>query len=515
MSDSRVKKSLLNAKVNLIFYVLTLFLSFFSRKIFLDCLGTDFVGLSGTLQNLLGFLNLAELGVGTAIAYALYGPLYDDNKQKIREIISIFAYLYRWIGSIILCLGMLLACFLPIIFSSTKFGIGVVYAVYISFLASSLIGYFINYKQTLLIADQRNYVVAACYQGISIIKVLLQLACAWYTRNYYLWAGIELLFGVVYSILLNRKIHQVYPWCVSLEKSGKQLLKKYPQIVSHAKQAFIHKIGAVIQWQSAPILVYAFVSLSTVALYSNYTIVLDKLISLIKCVLDSTNAGVGNLIAEGNREKILSVFKELMSFRLFICGVLSFSLLMLMAPFISLWLGEEYVLSDIVLVVIAFNAVSSIMRGCLDQFLYGGGLFHDIWAPVFEGLVNIISAICLGAAYGLPGVLAGASVTHLFITFMWKPYFLFKNKFLGYPFSFYNIILISTLASFVSAYFINILLEMLGVNMFPSNFLMWFILALVVVLLFSSFSFMLHWLLFAEVRSFVKRFSCHLLRKAH
>lgn len=61
-TDSRVKKSLLNARVNLIFYFLVLILSFFSRKIFLDTLGAEFIGFTSTLQNLLGFLNLAELG---------------------------------------------------------------------------------------------------------------------------------------------------------------------------------------------------------------------------------------------------------------------------------------------------------------------------------------------------------------------------------------------------------------------------------------------------------------------
>ena len=66
--ESRVKKSLLNARVNLIFYFLTLILSFFSRKIFLDTLGADFVGLTGTLQNLLGFLNLAELKKSTRLS---------------------------------------------------------------------------------------------------------------------------------------------------------------------------------------------------------------------------------------------------------------------------------------------------------------------------------------------------------------------------------------------------------------------------------------------------------------
>ena len=61
MASERVHKSILNAEVNLIFYFLALFLSFFSRKIFLECLGAEFIGLTGTLGNILGYLNLAEL----------------------------------------------------------------------------------------------------------------------------------------------------------------------------------------------------------------------------------------------------------------------------------------------------------------------------------------------------------------------------------------------------------------------------------------------------------------------
>ena len=115
-TESRVKKTLLNARVNLVFYFLTLALSFFSRKIFLDCLGADFVGLTGTLQNLLGFLNLAELGIGSAIGYVLYKPLFERNQEKINEIISVMGYLYRCIGIMILSAGCVLACFLPLIF---------------------------------------------------------------------------------------------------------------------------------------------------------------------------------------------------------------------------------------------------------------------------------------------------------------------------------------------------------------------------------------------------------------
>ena len=132
--ESRVRKSLLNARVNLIFYFLTLALSFFSRKIFLDTLGADFVGLTGTLQNLLGFLNLAELGIGSAIGYVLYKPLFDHDETKINEIISVFGYLYRWIGKIILIAGCILAFFLPLIFPNTEFDLGLIFFAYFSLL---------------------------------------------------------------------------------------------------------------------------------------------------------------------------------------------------------------------------------------------------------------------------------------------------------------------------------------------------------------------------------------------
>lgn len=107
MSESRLHKSYLNARVNVFFYLVTLFISFFSRKIFLEKLGADFVGLTSTMQNLLGFLNLAELGIGASIGYVLYKPIFDGNRDRIKEIVSVLAYLYRNVGLLILGAGLL------------------------------------------------------------------------------------------------------------------------------------------------------------------------------------------------------------------------------------------------------------------------------------------------------------------------------------------------------------------------------------------------------------------------
>lgn len=420
---------MLNARVNLIFYFLTLALSFFSRKIFLDTLGADFVGLTGTLQNLLGFLNLAELGIGSAIGYVLYKPLFDHDESKINEIISVFGYLYRWIGFIILGAGLILACFLPLIFPDTKFEMGIIFFAYFSFLTSSLIGYFANYKQTLLGADQRNYVVTAYFQTATIIKTLIQMASAYYMGSYYLWVVIELVFGIIYSFILNWKINQVYPWLRSEVRLGKQLFKKYPEVMKYTKQLFVHKIGGFAQFQLTPILTYTFISLQLVAYYGNYTIITDKLNLFVLNFLNSTGAGVGNLIAEGNQNKIQRVYWELIAIRFLIGGIIVFAVSQLLPAFISLWLGPEYILSNTVLYLLLIIFLINIVRGVTEQFLFGFGLFYDVWAPFVEAVIFVIVAIICGHFWGLKGILLGNISSLMIIILLWKPYFLFTKGF--------------------------------------------------------------------------------------
>lgn len=427
--ESRLKKSLLNARVNLIFYFLSLALSFFSRKIFLDTLGADFMGLIGTLNNLLGFLNLAELGISTAIGYVLYKPLFERNELKINEIISVFGFIYHRIGFIILSAGCVLACFLPFIFPNNVFNIGVIYFAFFSYLTTSLIGYFVNYKQTLLGADQKNYVVTAYFQSAVLIKTLLQMGLVYYTGNYYLWIGMELLLGITYSVILNWKVNQVYPWLKSEVKKGKLLLKQYPDVIRYTKQLFVHKLGSFVQFQTTPFLVYAFVSLKTVAFYGNYTLIIDKISIFISNLLGSTNAGVGSLIAEGNSKRIQQVFWELMGIRFLIAGTISFTLLKLTSAFIALWLGSEYVMPQHILYLIIINSFISYTRGATDQFIYGYGLFQDTWAPIAEVIINLSVAILGGYFWGLPGILMG-NITSLFIIIIiWKPYFLYSQGF--------------------------------------------------------------------------------------
>lgn len=503
--ESRVKKSLLNARVNLIFYFLTLVLSFFSRKIFLDALGADFVGLTGTLQNLLGFLNLAELGIGSAIGYVLYKPLFEHDEGKINEIISVFGYLYRWIGFIILGAGLVLACFLPLIFPNTQFEMGIIFFAYFAFLASSLIGYFANYKQTLLGADQKNYVVTAYFQTTTIIKTLIQMASAYYTGSYYLWVAIELTFGIIYSFILNWRINQVYPWLRSEVRLGKQLFKKYPEVMKYTKQLFVQKISSTVQYQVTPFLIYAFVNLRIVAFYGNYTMITEKLAQLVNTFFESTGASVGNLIAEGNTAKIKRLFWELLSIRYLIGSIISFMIFIMIEPFIILWLGNEYVLSKDILILICVNIFIGYTRGGVMQFLYGYGLFYDIWAPVVEVILNLGISILGGYFYGLKGVLLGSIFSQLIVVGLWKPYFLFSKGFQENVWHYWQKISVY-IFSVIIPWFILLIFVNPHIGLNPSSsFILWITYGIIEFSVFFISCFLLMFFLTRGFKDFVNR----------
>lgn len=425
--SGRVSKSIKNAEVNLIFYFLALLLAFFSRKIFLDCLGAEFIGLNGTLSNILGYLNLAELGIGGSIGYLLYKPLQQKNKIEISEILSVFGYLYNWIGGIILVTGILISLFFPFIFGNTPLGLGIVYFSFYSILGSSLIGYFINYRQILLSADQKNYLVAIYTQSANLIKTLVQIYLAYSYKNLYLWVAIEFLFGIIGCIILNWKINKEYPWLRTNKSNGRSLIKKYPSIIIYTRQIFIHKIKDFLIYRSDELFIFLFVSLKMVAFYGNYTIVITKIGQLFSSILGSMEASIGNLVAEGNKQNTLKVFWEITTIRHFVAGFLCFSIYHYLEPFICLWLGAEYILSREILILLVLSIYIGTSRGSVDMFNATHGLFADTWTAWLELIMTIVITLIGGYLWGIAGILLNKVITTTLIGLFWKPYYLFHS----------------------------------------------------------------------------------------
>lgn len=428
-AESRTSKSIRNVKVALLFYILNLVLQFFSRKIFLDYLGSEVLGLNTTAYNLLSFLNLAELGIGSAVAYNLYKPLFDKDHNAINAIVSIQGWLYRRIAYIVIAGSCILMCFFPMIFAKANVPLWYAYGSFIVLLISALLSYFVNYRQIVLSADQKEYKITFSVQGAKVIKIFLQiLAIRFLDHGYVWWMALEVVMAVVTSYMLDRAIKTEYPWLKPAVSEGKKLQKQYPGIITKTKQVFFHKIAYFVLTQTSPLIIYSYASLTLVAIYGNYMLIIFGITLLTNSLLNGVSAGVGNLVAENNRQKIKSLFWELTILRMWIASIFCFSTYMLGDSFITLWVGEEYVLANNELLLLIAITFINLTR-TNDIFLNAYGLFQDIWAPLVEAILNIGLSILLGYYWGLTGILLGVLISLLVIVSGWKAYFLFSQGF--------------------------------------------------------------------------------------
>lgn len=425
----RVHRSIMNIKVGMLFYVLSLFLAFFSRRIFLDCLGAEFIGLTGMLMNIMSFLSVAELGIGASIVYFLYKPLQENNREKINEVMSMLAFLYRCIGVIIGSIGIVVSLFFPWWFDNLTTGLPLVYFAFYSFLGSSVAGYIFNYKQLLVSANQKQYLVNSYFQTIGIVQSIAQILLAYYYRNLWLWVVVGLVFTIIGIIIFNHRIQQLYPWLNIDLRKGRENLKKYPEVLKKTRQIFVQRIKDFILYQSDEIMVGMFVSVVKVAFYGNYMIIINKLNFLVNILSEGLSAGVGNLIAEGNENKIMEIFWELTAARFFILGVIIFSLLMFFQPFIGCWVGQQYQLSNIIVYLLIFNLFIRYQTAAVYIYIGSAGLFGDVWAAWIELAVNLSVTLLLAPTYGIAGILLGKIISFGVISSFWKPYYLFSRTF--------------------------------------------------------------------------------------
>lgn len=427
--SERVHRSIMNIKVGMVFYTFTLILAFFSRKIFLDCLGAEFIGLTGMLMNIMSYLSVAELGIGTSIVYFLYKPLQEDDHKKINEVMSMLAFLYRCIGCVILAIGIIVSLFFPWWFDNLSTGLPLVYFAFYSFLLSSAAGYIFNYKQLLVSANQKQYLVSSYFQSISILQSVTQILLAWYYRNLWLWVVVGLVFTIIGIIVFNIRIRQIYPWLNINLAEGRRNLKKYPEVLKKSRQVFMQKFKDLMLFRSDEILVGAFVSVTHVALYGNYTVVTSKLNFLVNILGEGLNAGVGNLIAEGNEHNIMKVFWEMTAARYLILGIVIFPLLMFLQAFVGCWFGTQYQLDELIVNLLILNIFLLLHNGTVLIFIGANGMYSDIWAVWTEFFLNITITLILAPYYGIVGILLGKIVSIAFSGVIWKPYFLFTSGF--------------------------------------------------------------------------------------
>ena len=109
----RTRNSFMNFLANEGSHFLNIILSFICRTVFIYTLSQEYLGVNGLFGNILTVLNLAELGVGSAIIFHIYKPVADEDEVAQRELMNLYKLLYRIIAFTIAVAGLCLVPFLP------------------------------------------------------------------------------------------------------------------------------------------------------------------------------------------------------------------------------------------------------------------------------------------------------------------------------------------------------------------------------------------------------------------
>ena len=426
MANSRSKNAFLNVYIGYFSQIITLILTFVSRKIFLHYLSIDYLGINGLYSNILSILSLAELGLDTAFLFSLYKPVAENNYPLINSLIYFFKKIYYCVAAAIFILGVCLIPFLHLIINSDLNNRELI-LYYLLFLINTVVSYLAAHKMAILSVYQEQRIQKLVSLCSNFLLQFLHMFILVIFKNYYLY-----LLANIVTTLFNNWILSVVCDKHHREIKGDREYVKFDKkpIVQRIKATFLYKLGAVAINNTDNVLISTIVSTAAVGLYANYLSITQAVQGLISIINVSLISGIGNLHACGEKKRQYEVFNILLFFYHYIAalGFIGFGLIM--NDVIKIWLGKDYLMSNWTVFTIALNFYLINAVSPIWMFREAGGLFEQVKYLMFvRAALNIVFSILLGYLFGTTGILMATAVSLLLTNFWYEPRVLFRKLF--------------------------------------------------------------------------------------
>ncbi|WP_299568278.1 hypothetical protein [uncultured Shewanella sp.] len=425
MRTSNTKKNIIYSFGNIVLITL---LNIIYRTIFIHQLGIEYLGVNAALVNVITLLSLAEMGVAQSISYYLYKPLKDKDNNTISSWMSFFKKIYIGVGFFVLFVGFLLSFFIAYLIPVTTVSINELRLLLFLFVLSASITYFWGYKRTLIIADQKNYEIIKAISISQLIELLLKILILIYTQSMVATIVIQIVVKVFENIYINSYINKKYQTIFAFKNSplSKESLLSFKVKI---RSIFFHKIGDVFVNGTDNLIISALIGVSVLGVFSNYAMLIAMSTTIVLVIFNSITSSLGNLIADDS-SKTESIFNSIQMISVWIFGLISISFYFLIQDFITLWIGNEYLLPNSTVSLMAVNFFFLGLRVPLNLVKTAAGAFEkDQYAPLVQGVLNLVISIALCKQYGIDGVLLGTLISVLIVPFWTQPYVVYKLVF--------------------------------------------------------------------------------------
>lgn len=428
MKLDRTKNSLKGIFSGFINKIVTLILPFIVRTIFIYTLGIEYLGLNSLFISLLNILNLAELGIGSAIAFSLYGAIANDDEKMICATMNFYKKIYRIIGFVVMLIGIILLPFIPYLCKGQIPADINIYIIYVMHLSNSVLTYFLySYKTCLLVAHQQTHVMNNVNTVVYIALNVCQIAILLLGLNYYIYLSLMIISTMANNIINAVIVSKRFP---KYKAQGEIDKDTKDNIIKKVKALFFYKIGAIVLISVDSIVISSFLGLTVLGKYNNYYYVITTLFGFIQVYTNAMLAGVGNSIINDSLEKNINDFKRLNFLQGCVVGWSTVCLLCLYQPFISLWLGESNMFTWHIVIFLSLYFYVWKMMDIVNLYKEAAGLWeYDKYRPLVASIVNLLSNIILVNFIGIYGIIISTIISIVFIIFPWSTYVLYKQYF--------------------------------------------------------------------------------------
>lgn len=425
VNESKSKIVLRNTVMGVFNNVALVLLNLITRKLFLQYIGIEYLSIGQVINNILSILAFSELGVANSVLYMLYKPVSENDERKITRIIGTYKKLNKTIGCTIFVFGLLCMPFLHY-FIKTSISMNTVKLIFLMNLFYSVSTYFCSYRQVLINANQKNYIVSKVSLVINFCSIIIQSLAIYFTHCYILYLAITIVMGVLINIVTYFIAGYMFPYIVTFKKDK---LDKYEArtLAENVKSMFSVKICGIVINNTDNILVSLFDTLK-VGFISNYTIVTSRLRGIITVFHNSVIYSLGIASVQKTPDEKYFLFKKVILVNTFIAGFTSLLIGVLWNDFIVLWIGSEYVVSDVLMFSLLINYMWSLIIAPIWMFRDTNGLFTYVKKMLLiNALLNLIISFILGKMIGVSGVYYATIIADIMTDF-WFDSKLIYNK---------------------------------------------------------------------------------------
>ena len=420
----RTKNASRNMFFGIILKAYQIVVPFLMRTAMIYLMGVEYLGLNSLFTSVLQVLNLAELGVGSAMVYSMYKPIAEDDEITICALMKLYRMYYRVIGAVIAGVGVIITPFIPkLINGEVPVEINI-YILYLLNLGATVLSYWLfAYKNSILQAHQRTDVVSKVTLVTSTIQYILQIFVLWIFHNYYYFVIVMLFTQILTNIATAIYADKLYP---NFKPKGDIEKYQIKAINQKIKDLFTSKIGTVIYDSADTIVISAFLGLTVLAVYQNYFYILNSITGFIMVIFSACTAGVGNSIVIETKEKN---FQDLNKFTFIICwisGVCSCCLLCLYQPFMEFWVGKKLMLSISAVACFVIYFFTRQINALFNMYKDASGMWHeDKFRPLVAAVVNLLLNLILVQFINIYGVILSTVLSILCIGMPWLLHNLF------------------------------------------------------------------------------------------